>query len=106
MVYGIVLFISVAFRFLRSLTLLHPKKNSTLNLATANKRKTNTIDDECFQHPAKCSKNQASISKNTYNTEIDDKFESLSKISDDGVDMENEATKIPAGLKHQPGLHF
>ena len=59
------------------------------------------MDDEGFIHPAKFSKNLTSKTKNTPNINTDCKFETLSKMSDDCAEMDNEPIKIQ-GPKPQP----
>ena len=62
-----------------------PTSNSppTPQNSAATKRKTNVMDDEGFIHPAKFSKNLNSKTKITPIINSDNKFETLSNMSDD-----------------------
>ena len=77
-------------------------QNSTQKLATANKCKTNIMNDEGFIHPSKSSKTIMSTSKNTPNFNIENKFETLYNMFDDFVHMDNDITIIPLEPKPQP----
>ena len=60
----------------------------------------NAVDNESFTSPAKSSKNVIFISNNNNNTVINNKYETLSNIIDDGEGMENEISQIFTEPEH------
>ena len=81
---------------------LSPPQIPTQNSATANKHKTNVVDDEGFIYLAKASKSIASSSKDTPYFNIENKFETLSNMPDDSADMINDTTTLSPEPNPQP----
>ena len=68
------------------------------------KAQTNVMDDKGFIHPAKSSKNLTFKTKNTPNINTDNKFETLSNMSDDCADMEMSQKEFLLNPSRSPFL--